>query len=754
MADYEMEETDQDSEAEDKPVPARKKAKKEKIEYKLIGIDFDDHAKVLTLLTNAQSADSDMREQARESTLFVTKRDGQWEPTWWNNASGKPRYTFDLTTPIINQICGEIDGADFDIVVSPGGGSATKDVAETLDGMVRNIENFSRAKHIYGSASRGMVTAGLDGWRVSTRYIDDDSFDQDLMIEPIPNYIDRVWFDPSSELQDKSDSRYAFVLHPVSVEEYEQRWPEGSKMGVSDGLDGEAYYDKAETILVGELLYAEYEDRELVLMSNGQVYKVDEKFESVADELLAMGITEKRRRMRKERKICSRFFDNSGWLEDDKDTVFSMIPVVPLYGNYKVVENKVIYCGAVDKLIDPQRVLNYSMSREIEEGALAPRAKYWMTLEQAAGHEDTLATLNTNADPVQFYNNDPTIPGSPQQQGGAQINPGLRNISEAMRGMINYAAGMFAANMGDNPNAQSGKAINSLQDKGDNGTRHYFKSLEIAIAHTGRLLVNGIPKTYDTERMVRIIYEDNSDDMATVNQTVVDQQTGQPVTLNDLSHGRYDVVCSAGPSFKNRQQETLQAIIEFAKIDPSIIQLGGDILLSNVSTPAAKQLAQRKRAQMIQQGLIPQDQMTDEELQAAQQAQQAQQQPPADPNMVLAQAEQMKAQALMMDAQTKARAQQLEMMKLQQAAQQAGDEAMIAQLDIALQQGANQIKAYDSETKRMDTEIKAQQAGAKINLDSSKAQGQQIDNQIKIAELQNPFANLSDEELIRIAQGG
>ena len=80
-----------------------------------------------------------------------------------------------------------------------------------------------------------MVTTGMDAWRVSHKYVDDDSFEQDLFIEKIGNPIDRVWFDPAAEKQDKSDSRYCFVLHAISNEEYKRRWPEGSGESLDEG---------------------------------------------------------------------------------------------------------------------------------------------------------------------------------------------------------------------------------------------------------------------------------------------------------------------------------------------------------------------------------------------------------------------------------------------------------------------------------------------------------------------------------------
>jgi hypothetical protein len=598
-----------------------------------------------------------------------------------------------------------------------------------MDGLIRNIESMSRAKEIYINAGRGMATAGYDGWMVSHKYADEESFDQDLVVEPVPNFIDRVWFDPASYRQDKSDAQYAFLLHPVSKAEYVSRWPEGSQASVSDDREGDAYYDKAEVIVVGQLFYLKRNPMELVLMSNGAVYEATEDFEKVADELAAAGLTEVRRRTAYKNVVCSHFYDATDWLEDEEETIFDRVPVIPVYGNFKITENKTIYWGVVEKLLDPQRVLNYSMSREIEEGALAPRAKYWMTLTQGAGHEDTLATLNTNSDPVQFFNVDPENPGPPQQNGGAQVNPGLRTISESMRQLIGQTAGMFAANMGDNPGLQSGVAIERLQSKGDNGTVKYFRALETAIAATGDLLVKTIPKVYDTRRTVRLLYEDNTTEMITLNDTVIDNQTGEPVTLNDLTKGQYSITCRAGPSFRNKQQETIETIIEIAKVDPSIISMSGDILLNAIPTSAAMQIGERKRLQMMAQGLIPASQMTEEETQQMQQQSQGQQQ---DPNMLLAQAEMAKAQAEQLRAQVEMQKLELETAKIQLEAQK-------LQASMQMDQANVQLDGFNAETQRMNTQIKAQEAGVRIQKDSIQAQGMQIDNQLKVVSALNPF---------------
>lgn len=644
--------------------------------------DYTNHSDVLDALKKSQDADQDNRDAAREAHLFVDKRDGQWEPYWYNISRDRPRYTFDMTSPVVDAVSGEMEQADFDISIRPAGGDTTKDDAKLLDGLIRNIENISNAKDIFNLAARNMVTAGIDGWQVKQKYADDDSFDQDLVIEPVANFVDSVWFGPFNN-PDASDAEWCIVLEAIERTEYFKRFPKGSGNSVSQDRRAQAYYHKHDHIVIGNLYYIEKRQRQLLLMTSGRVLEADQ-VAGVLDELAANGDTVKATRNRPKNIVKSRLLDGSGWLNAAQETVFNQIPVIPTIGNFKIVESKVIYRGVVEKLLDPQRVFNYSKSREIEEGAFAPRAKYWMTQKQAVGHEDELGTLNTNSDPVQFYNPDSEAPGPPQQNGGAQINPGLQAISNDMRGVMNQTAGLFAANMGQEIGPQqSGVAIERLQNKGDTGTIKYFSAQERAICRTARILVDAIPVVYNSERQVRILKEDGSFDVTTLNQPVFDQQTGRLVTVNDLSKGKYDVTCSAGPSFQNRQQETVSAIAEIAAVDPSAIQMGSDILFNNLTTPGMDLLAARKRRQLFQAGVIPEEQLTDEEKQEVAAAQQAaaQNPPQPDPATLLAQAEIGKAQAqankVTVDAQVAQRREDREDFKAQ--AQLSNEQAKIAQ---------------------------------------------------------------------------
>ena len=84
MSEYEEESIEVSEEieiSEEAVEPKKKKKKREKREYH--DETYGDHSKVLELLSSAQGADNDMRDQARDAQLFVSKKDGQGGPYWW-----------------------------------------------------------------------------------------------------------------------------------------------------------------------------------------------------------------------------------------------------------------------------------------------------------------------------------------------------------------------------------------------------------------------------------------------------------------------------------------------------------------------------------------------------------------------------------------------------------------------------------------------------------------------------------------------
>jgi len=655
--------------------------------------DFTDHTAVVRAIEQIQSDESDIRDWCREQQLFIHKKDGQWEPDILPDNT-KPRYTFDMVEPLVDQVVGEIEKSEFGIKAIPASSTASENNAKIFGGMIRSIQALSHARETYNSAGRGFTECGLDGWEVVQDYADDDSFYQDLIIKRIDNFVDSVYFWPFCE-PDASDAPAAVKLRAIPKAEYKEKYPKRNGDSLQVQRIASVFYQKPDHVIIGQLYYVKEVSAKLLLLSDGRVVEADE-VAGVLDDLAAQGITVQKQRTRKKKIFYSRLLDAQGWINQPQETVFSRVPIIPVFGNFKILEEKVVYRGMVGKLIDPQRVYNYAKSREIEEGALAPREKIWMTPKQAQGHETQLKTLNTNTDPVQFFNSDPMYNngGPPTKTNGANVNPGLKSISDDMGNMMRQTAGLYAASVGDNPNVQSGIAIERLQSRSTLGSSKYFNALATAIRATGDLLVRAIPRVYDTAREARMLDEDGKTaQRVMVNSTVVDEQTGQSVKINDLSLGKYDVICEAGPSFRNKQREVVQNITEIGTVDPSFIAIGSDILAKNMTGPEMGQLATRLRAKLFNEGAIPQEQMTEEEQ--AEMQRRAQQPPPPDPNMIIAEAEAGKSQAMQRKAEGET-----------QALQQKGQ---LEQFKAVLQQQSQQ---FERAMRAFDARLKAQSQDA------------------------------------------
>ena len=640
--------------------------------------DNNEHLEWLNQLGGFQESDLDQREQAREADRFLLDKDGQWEERVASqlDAQKRPRYTFDQVTPVIENIMADIEDMEFGSNVKPASGEATKELAKTYEGMVRSIEADSGTTEIYRNACRRLIRRGFDAWIVKAKFKDEWSFDQSLVIEPIPNAINRVWTDNTSSKADSSDSDVAYVLTSVTPEAYKEQFPKGKGISISDADLGENLNDsyQPEVIVFAERYYKKETTREVCQLSNGEIVEKDENFKKVMDEYKEQGVTVVREKKVKDFKIYHRFFDGGGMLQPERETVFRTLPVVTVYGNFELLgeNSKITYSGIVLKEMDYQRVFNYAKSREIEEGALAPRKKLVMTKKMAAGNEAQIAALNVSADPVLFVEPDAEFPQGVQEIGGAQVNPNLANLANDMAMGIQITGGTNNAMNGDFASRMSEDALRMQIDRGTGATRKWVNALVSGIKRTCEILVQTIPPVYDTKQQFMVLGQDGAEEMVTLNDEAYDNETQSMVRVNTLNKGQYKVFCDAGPAFANKMEAGLSAMLNYAAIDPSIVQTGGDLMLKSIDAPLMDEMAARKRAQIVAAGMVPQDQLTDEELEA--QAQAAQQPQQEDPMVML---ERMKEQTAQMTQQNKATEHQIKIAQLQDKSEADNDKLQV-----------------------------------------------------------------------------
>ena len=578
----------------------------------------------------AQNDNYDYRELSREDDRFCLEKDGMWQDSVVRVMGKRPRFTFDKTNPLIEDIMSEVEGMDFGARVRPTGGGATKELAESYAGMIRYIENLSDVPTVLRNVTRRQVRRGIDFVRLSTDWADNESFYQDILLKQIPDSINRAWLGYHEE-QDGSDADEGWQVHALPPADFEKEF--GRKCASVSVEESENYSDyKPELCLYLEYLYKKPYEKTVVLMSDGSQIELTKETESVMDELAQQGITEVRRRKFKSYKVYSRFLDASDWLGDERETVWDTIPVIPVYANFEVVDGKILWSSMTRRVMDTNRVYNYARSREIEEGALAPRRRIVMSKAQAADQttKRQLSELNTSPDPVLFITPDPQMPGI-QEIGGAVPNPHLQTIAASASQDLMESGGVYAPQQGQNPRYQSGWALEQMISKGDAKTTRWLNNTAIAYRRILKMIILAIPKVYDTERELRVVNNDGTDEELVINREVIDQQSGKLVKVNDLSQGKYDVTVDLDRAYKSKRQEAAERMVQIAAVDPSLIMEASDIFYGSLDLPGAEEIRDRKRLQLLKAGAIPDTQMTDEEKQEAdiliqQQQMQAQQQ--------------------------------------------------------------------------------------------------------------------------------
>jgi hypothetical protein len=271
---------------------------------------------------------------------------------------------------------------------------------------------------------------------------------------------------------------------------------------------------------------------------------------------------------------------------------------VPVFGDMVFIEGKMQLFSLIRFAKDPQRLLNYFRSTETELLALQPKAPYIAAEGQIEGYEQIWAKANRENYSVLPYK-PTTVSGlavpAPQRQAFASPPTGvLQGAENAQRDMM-ATTGIYESSLGMRSNEQSGRAIMARQREGDVSTYHFIDNMTRAITHAGRILVDLIPKIYDTPRIVRILGEDGAEEMVQVNQPFAAKDDyGRAIEkIYDLSTGRYDVVVEAGASFSTKREEAAMSMMEMVKTNPQIMSIAGDLIVKSMDWPGAEQLAER-----------------------------------------------------------------------------------------------------------------------------------------------------------------
>jgi hypothetical protein len=681
---------------------------------------------------------------------------------------GRPCQTINVLPTYIRQVVNDGRQNRPAITIHPASDGADEEVAQIYNGLIRNIEVTSDADVAYDTALDNSVTHGLGYWRVNTCYADDDSFLQDLRIDAIPNPFS-VYGDPFSVAADSADWNVAFIVDTMRRKAFERKYKDAEPVDwdvYGAGEQATPWFED-DQVMVAEYWTREEALREIVALSTGEIIGVEELEANLAlFQAQGVQIIGSPRAVRSH-KVTQRLMTGAEVLE----TVHwagKYIPIVPVYGEVVNLEGRRFLRGLIRDAKDSQQNINFMRTAAVETVGYAPKVPWIGPRGAFATDADKWETANTESHAYLEY--DGAVPPERQPFPGPPAGY-IQAVSDAVSD-LKSVIGLQDASMGIPSNETSGRAILARMREGDVSTFHYIDNLSRAIRHTGRILIDLIPKVYSTPRMVRVMGQDGQPSQVPINQPVVPapqqqgapglagqqqryvpapaggpqappsappasapmpgappvSQPGQPQQLQaqalaktfDLTVGKYDLTVEAGPSFTTRREEAAQQMITLAQADPTILPVIGDLLVKNLDWPGAQEIADR----------------------LAQMRQQQQQPKPGDDPNAKAQAD---AQATMakINAEAQAKQQQMEQdhaLAVQQAQQEAALAKYKADAQIALQR----------ETNAQTIQLKREQAAAELQLArESAAQA----TQIKMIEAARGADQTVDQSPISIGGG-
>src|SRR5579872_3483554 len=135
-----------------------------------------------------EEAESENRLAALDDLRFA-KLGEQWPDSVRQQRikDGRPCLTINRMPAFIRQVVNEARQNRPSINVHPVDSEADPAIAEIYNGLIRNIEQTSKADVAYDTAVDSAVSNGFGYFRINTEYADDDTFDLDLRIERIAN---------------------------------------------------------------------------------------------------------------------------------------------------------------------------------------------------------------------------------------------------------------------------------------------------------------------------------------------------------------------------------------------------------------------------------------------------------------------------------------------------------------------------------------------------------------------------------------
>lgn len=574
----------------------------------------------------AIDASNDWRAEAREDYDFVSGN--QWTENEKQAfiSSGRPAITINRIKPLINVLSGyqRLNRYDIDFLPRTQDDGELCKVRKGLTKYILDSCDYNREESaVFLDAAIG----GIGWFDVSYRF-EEELNDGEAVIKRVDPF--GVYVDPEARAQDYSDAKYIcrakwvdkeelIAIYPEHKDEIELQYEvfdkaeEEENTHYASNIEPTWYQRDLQKVRLVEVWYKERGRETQYVLADGTI--IPQK--DITVEHFLSGLVVGNHDISVTRVKVAVFMGQVLLEEQDSPYEHGEFPLVPLVCYRYGLDD--IPAGFVRDLKDPQREINKRRIQMlhilnttgngggwIEEGAMTPEQEAEFKHKgNVPGHYQKVKPSALTGGKIRERSIAPVPAGVVQaeQQSTADLTA-ISGINESLMGV-------------DIPNGSSGRAIELKQKQAITHIAPMFDSLRsakkrIAMLLWGRRGHKGIIPQFYTEDKVYRIEGVNGQQFIRVNQQIAQQDPMGNVihqTLNDLSHGDFDIVIADVTASATQRQAQMWELLEAVQKLGLPGDLVFDIILDLSDLPSKEEIKKRWAERQQQQGQAQQAQL-------------------------------------------------------------------------------------------------------------------------------------------------
>lgn len=550
----------------------------------------------------AEAEWSAIRDEADKDMRYVAGDPWEEKDKTARENAGRPCLSMDEAGQYLNQVINTTRANPRAMKFAPTGNGANDKGAEFYANKARETEYRSHAQLAYTTAFQNCVERSYGWVRLNTKYENDQSFNQDIWIEDIPNP-NMVLPDPLSKRPDSSDLRYLFFRERLPVSEFKRRWPNAkiTEFGADTAQLAPAWF----SLQTDEITVAEYwakdlkRSRKLLLLSMGSGSPV-EVFEDALTEKPAKERILRSRAV-EEYTVTQRITNGVEVLEENP-WKGKYIPFASCFGKVIYLEGKRQILSMMRLARDPIMAHAYMETCEAEIVGGVPRNSW---IGYTGQFRDPETWQKAAHEPVAFLEAEPFTEATgqsnllplPQRQ---SWDPPIQNIEIAIEGK---RRSIQAAIMGSplptsaqRHNEKSGVALQQIEKSGQIGSFHFSDHYDDMIRHVGVMFEDLLDKILDAARNTGVREADGTAKTVRVNdpKPTAQQYTNPeqlrvameawkkrlPQGADDAvdTRGDYLVTVSSGPAADSQRDAVTEFVGKLAGV-PEIMGRAADLII-------------------------------------------------------------------------------------------------------------------------------------------------------------------------------